>query len=110
MKYIISFQIINVANKRRTWSNLHLGLSILSVKFDLFRYLFRFDPKISDIRKFSKKINIKNQFPLKSKQITNIKILESGYPLQSGNIQIHVYIDYIQSYKCIKLYNYYSNI
>ena len=61
-----------------------LGPDILSVIwFDLLFVSIRFEN--SDIRKPSK-ANTKNQYPLKSKQITNIKILGSGYPIRYSNI------------------------
>lgn len=56
-------------------------LNILSVNFDSIRYSSQFDPKFPDICRLRSKANTKNQYPLKSKQITNIKILRSGYPL-----------------------------
>ena len=67
-----------------------VGLNILSVKFVLIHYSFRFDLKNLNIHKL--KINIKNQYPLKTNQITNTKNFEVEYPLSFVFIEIQVYI------------------
>lgn len=56
--------------------------------------MFQSDKKIQDIQyvTLQSKAYTKNQYSIKPKQITNIKILEDGYPLHSEHTHIYIYM------------------